>query len=125
MTTPAALAQARLDQALVDLQAAERVLLAVMAGIAPIPAIGIVDGILPRRFESLLEGTNPHRELAAAWSAYRRAQRAEVKAQLAAIRAQAAPAPAPTPVPKPARRARQAKTEAKTTFAAYIEARAA
>jgi hypothetical protein len=97
MTTPAALAQARLAQFAADLEAAELALLAIMASIAPIPAIGIVDGIMPRRFEALLEGAKPHRELARAYSAFRRAQNAERKARSVSLRAQFEPRPSAAP----------------------------
>src|SRR5262245_41244574 len=93
MTTILALAEARLAQSAAAIEAAEAELLAVMTSIAPIPAIGIVDGMLPRRFEALLEGAKPHRELAQAYSAFRRAQRAEAKARSAAHRAQFEPRP--------------------------------
>ena len=86
--TPVALAEARHAQAVADRETAERALLAVMASIDPRPTTPIIDGILPRRFEALLEGTRPHRELATAYSAFRRAQRVEAKARSAAYRAQ-------------------------------------
>ena len=105
MTTLQAIAQARAEQAAADLAAAEAALVEVMVGIDARPTIPLADGVLPRRFEALLEGINPHKGLAAAYGVYRRALRAEAKAQRAAICAQAAPAPAPTP--KPARRLRK------------------
>jgi hypothetical protein len=87
MTTHLAAAQARAAQATADREVAEAELLEVMASIAPIPAIGIVDGILPRRFEALLEGKRPYWELSQAYSAFRRCQRLEAKARSVACRA--------------------------------------
>lgn len=59
------------------LAAAEARLLQVLDSIAPAyphPRIW-PDGLMARRFEALLEGLTPHRELAAAYGAWRRALR--------------------------------------------------
>jgi hypothetical protein len=119
VTTPLALAQARHQQAVIDLQAAEAELLACMQSIEP-TFRGTVAAMWDRRWESRLEGVKLFWELAQAHSAWRRATRREAKAKSAAYRASFTPAPPVTPV----KRARK-KLPRKMTFAAYIEARAA
>jgi hypothetical protein len=95
MSTYIAIAQGRAAQAIADREAAEQALHAVMAAIDLRPTLPILDGILPRRFEMLLEGIAPHRELAIAYGTYRRAENAERKARAAADKAKFdAPPPA-------------------------------
>jgi hypothetical protein len=106
MSTILDAAIARAAQATADREAAEAELLEVMASIAPVPAIGIVDGILPRRFEALLEGARPYWELSQAYSAFRRCQRLERRARSAAHRARFIEEAPPAPKPKRAPRRR-------------------
>jgi hypothetical protein len=110
MTTQVDAAQARHQQAIATLAAAEAELLAAMRAIEP-AFTGMVEAMRDRRWESRLEGPRPLWELSQAYGAYRRAQRQEAKARLAALRAQAPPAPAQTPAPKPARRVRNTKSK--------------
>jgi hypothetical protein len=106
MSTHADALRAKAEQATADREAAERALLAVMASIDARPTIPIANGILPRRFEALLEGANPHRELTAAYGAFRRGQRLESRARSAAHRARFVEAAPPPTKPKPAPRRR-------------------
>jgi hypothetical protein len=123
--TPLVLAQARHQQAIATLAAAETELLACMRAIEP-AFTGTVSAMQDRRWESKLEGPRPYWELATAYGAYRRAQRAEAKARSAAHRARLAPAPSPAPAPVKKPRKKPAR---KITIAAYLdqqrEARAA
>jgi|RhiMetdeSRZDD1v2_1073273.scaffolds.fasta_scaffold835056_2 hypothetical protein len=111
MTTPLALARARHQQALADLQATEAELLAAMKAVESGFA-GTVEAMADRRWESKLEGPRPYWELAAAFSAYKRARRVEAKTRSATYRASLAPPPPVTP----AKRTRKSKV----TFAGYM-----
>jgi hypothetical protein len=121
MTTPLALAEARHQQALAILAEAEAELLAAMLAVEP-GFNDTVEAMRDRRWEARIEGSRPFWELARAYAAYRRAQRAESKAARAVCLAKWAAVPtAPSAPPAPRRR----KAKRKTTFAAYLEARAA
>jgi hypothetical protein len=122
MTTLLAAAQARHQQAASSLAAAEAELLAAMRAVEP-DFTGTVEAMQDRRWEARLEGIRPLWELAQAYGAFRRAQRAEAKARSAVCRAKLAAMPAATPAP-PAPRRRKAKP--RKSYAAHLEeARAA
>ena len=119
MTTLLA-AQARLAQAIAQREAVERTLLAVMVSIDAKLAVIMGDGVLPRRFEAMLEGIDPHVELTAAYGAYRRAQCSERKARSAAQEARWISSPSPTT--EPASRPRKRR---KVKAAEYLRERLA
>jgi hypothetical protein len=120
--TPAALAQARADQATATREKAERALARVMRRIdkAFDPVVfPVAEAISFRRWESIMEMPNPPAAFAQAYSAFRRAQRLEARARNAAHVAKFDAVPA---APAPPRR----KTPQRMTIAAYLaEARAA
>jgi hypothetical protein len=123
MITHLAAAQARHAQALSALADAESEVLAAMRAIEPSFA-GNVTNMLDRRWEARLEGKRPLWELSRAYSAFRRAHRAEAKARSAAYRDTLVAVPAAPPAP-PAPRRKKA-TRRKMTIASYLaEARAA
>jgi hypothetical protein len=107
MSTPAALARARAEQATQDRIAAEEALLDVLAtrtsvpdGVFTMPTM--LDIMRARSVEALLEHGDA--EVSRLHSAARRAQRLEARARSAAMRAQLEPAPAPAPAPSPTSR---------------------
>jgi hypothetical protein len=104
MTTHADALRVKAEQATSAREAAEAELRACMLVIEP-SFKGTVEAMQDRRWESRLEGVRPLWELAQAYSAFRKAQRAEAKANSAAYAARWAPVPAPTPM-KHARKSR-------------------
>ena len=87
MTTPLALAQARLDQAIAQHEAAQQMLAAAMRAINPGFDAPAAKAIVWRRWEARIEDPrSAGSPLALAYSAYRRAQNAESKARSAALR---------------------------------------
>lgn len=116
VTAPAALAQARLEQAIADRTAADEALAAAMRALEPTFSAPVAEAIWWRAWESKFKDQRyTGTALAMAYASYRRAQRVESKARLAAYRI------APPASPKTA----SSGLSADEVYAALMERRAA
>jgi hypothetical protein len=127
MTTPAALAQARADQATAARVAAGKLLQQLLRadGVRFPRGLALADLVHARAVEARIEHPACPHDLAQAYAAYRRAQNAERKAVSAAHRARLEADTKPAPAPKAKRRTRSPVDRNRELAAALMELRAA